>query len=166
MAVPARFVKLARILNKLSVLGVVSLILLIVSAISLILFFSFELKKIDASVKLLKNEISSLEKSEQKLIFVKDKLGKIASIRSLESAESEIIQFKKLNEILSASSGSVFTKIDIGSTKTEVSLSSIDSQSLAFVLGSFTDLKDYGKITLSSLSFNLSSGFLSSFIIE
>ena len=166
MAVPARSVKLVRIINKVSILGVILLILSSVSAIILFLLFSNELKKVDNSVTSLKNEISSLEKSEQKLYLVKDKLGKIAYVKSLSSAEDDLIQFKDLNESLSFASDSGFTQVDIGSKKTEVSLLSSNSDALSEVLNTLANLTNYRKIILSSLGFNPSSGFISSFIFE
>ncbi|AKM83465.1 hypothetical protein A2422_01160 [Candidatus Woesebacteria bacterium RIFOXYC1_FULL_31_51] len=166
MAVPAGSLKFVKVLNKLSILGVISLILLTISAITLFVFYSIELKKVNSSVASLKNEISSLEKSEQKLILVKDKLGKIAYVKSLDSAENEINRFKKINEIVSVSSDSAFTEVSIGSSKTEVSLISGNSTSLTSILESVANLKDYGKIILSSLGFNPTSGFLTSFIFN
>lgn len=166
MAVPVKSVKLAKTLNKLSIVGVILLILSVISAIVLFFFFSSDLKKTNASVATLKNEISSLEKSEQKLILVKDKLEKISYIKSLSSAENDINQFKSINEIVLSASNSAFTEISVGSSKTEISLSTPDSSSLSLILSSFTNLKDYAKITLSSLGFNSTSGFLSSLIFE
>ena len=65
MAVPAGSLKFVKVLNKLSILGVISLILLTISAITLFVFYSIELKKVNSSVASLKNEISSLEKSRK-----------------------------------------------------------------------------------------------------
>lgn len=166
MAVPAKSLKLVKVLNKLSIVGAVILVLSIIVAISGFIFFTISFKKVDASVASLKNDISSLEKSEQKLILVKDKLNKIAYIRSLPSADNDISEFQKLNEIISVSSDSAFTGVNIGSNKTELSLASKDSTSLSLVLDSISNLKNYVKITLSSLGYNPTSGFLSSLIFE
>lgn len=166
MAIPVKSVKFAKLLNKLSIVGVLLLILSVISAIVLFIFFSSDLKKTNAAVIALKNEISSLEKSEQKLILVKDKLDKISFVKSLSSAENDINQFKSINDIVLSASNSSLTEISIGSSKTEISFSTPDSSSLALILGSFTNLKDYAKITLSSLGFNSQSGFLSSLIFE
>lgn len=166
MAVPARSVSFAKGLNKLSFVGVILLSLLIIITISLFLFYSAEFKKVNAIVASLKDQVLLLEKSEQKLILIKDKLGKINYVKSLPSSENNINQFKKLNEIVSLSSDSAFTEIDIGSVKTEVSLFSKDSTALSSVLSSFVEIKDYIKITLSSLGFSPLSGFSSSLIFE
>ncbi len=166
MAVPAKSIKIAKILNKLSLVGAILLTLSVIVAISSFLFFSSELKKIDVQVGSLKDEISLLEKSEQKLILVKDKLGKVAYVTSLPSAEQDINLFKELNGITSDSSGSVLTEISIIPNKIEVSLSSGDSTALSSALRSFVNLKDYIKITLSSLGFKPSSGFLSNLVFE
>lgn len=166
MAVPAKSVKLAKVLNKMSIVGVILLILTTVLAIFFFVLFSIELKKVDSSIIALKNEVSSLEKTEQKLILVKDKLGKISYVQSLDSAENEIIEFQKLNDIVNSASDSSLTEINIDLNKTEVSLTSANSDSLSSVLGLFSTIKDYGKIILTSLGLNQTSGFLSSLIFE
>lgn len=166
MAVPAKSVKLAHFLNKISTFGVISIIIFVVLTIFIFIFSSVELKKTENSLKSLKNEIASLERSEQKLILVKDRLEKISYIKSLNSAEDDISNFKNLNESLSLASGSSFTQVDIGSSKTELSLVANNSDSLISALGLFYNLKEYQKIILTSLVFNLKSGYISSFLLE
>ena len=165
MAVPAKSVKLAKIVDKFSTLGVILLILSIISVVFMFIIFTNEFKNVDNSVKSLTNEISSLEESEQKLILVKDRLEKISYIQTLASAEKDITQFKDLTEKLSFASGSGFTQVDIGSSKTETSLTLNNSNSLASFIDTLSKL-EYKKIILSSLGYDLSSGFKTSVIFE
>lgn len=166
MAVPAKAVNLARILNKVSTIGALALIVVVVVLISALVYYNIEYRKSVTNVNSLKTKIVELERSEQKLILAKDKLSKIAYIKKIDSVDDELISFMEFKSLISSPSGSAFTEISIDPVKTETSLTFLDSLNLGNALKSLSTLVNYKRIILSSLGYNSSSGFLVSLIFD
>ena len=166
MAVPARAVKITKIITKISTVATIFLILITLVLTSIFFYYSLEDKKIAGSVEDLKSSISKLEKNEQKLILAKDRLDKITTVQNLKSIDQEIIRYQKFAEAVKSSSGSAITEANLNSKGTEVSLLSFNSESLAQVLVPLSKLLDYKIITLLSLGYNPGTGFISSLLLE
>ena len=166
MTVPTKTVKLVKILNKISIIGAIFLILIILIFISGLIYYNIEYKKSVSNVNTLKDKIITLEKSEQKLILAKDKLSKIAYIKSIDAVDDELTNFIELKSLVSSPSASTFTEISIDPKKTELSLTFPNSLDLSGALKSLPTLTKYKRIVLSSLGYSKNSGFLVSLILE
>ena len=166
MTVPARVVRLVKLLNKISVIGSILLITLIIVTISALIYYNINYKKSVANVEVLKTKIADLEKSEQKLVLAKDKLSKIVYIKSINSVDNELINFQDFKDSMSSSSGTAFTEISIDPIKTETSLVFQNTEELSNTLAMIQKLTKYKSVILSSLGFNLSSGYLISLVFR
>ena len=166
MTVPARVVKFAKLLNKISIIGSILLIIMIITAISGLVYYNLSYKNSVVNVDILKKKVADLEKSEQKLVLAKDKLSKIAYIKSINSVDDELTNFQNFKDSISSSSNTTFTEISIDPVKTETSLVFNNSNDLSSALETLQKTTKYKSIILSSLGFNLSSGYLISLIFH
>lgn len=165
MTVSAKTIALSKTLNKISIFGAVLLIILIMAVISGIVYYNIEYKKVSSSINVLKEKIVKLEKSEQKLILIKDKLSKIAIIKKIDSVDDELSSFQNFQSLITDSSVSAITEVSITPQKTETSLLINNSDSLFNIFKKIITLPKYNKIVLSSLGFT-STGYLVSLVFE
>lgn len=165
MAVPPKTVKLLKTLNKISTVGTILLITMVIILISILVYFKIDSDKVNADIKSLKISITELESSEQKLILAKDRLDKIAIIKSLPSVREDIINFKNINSLISTASGSALLEATIDESKTQLSITSVDSNSLASILAPLSNLTYLKNMILTSLGFGQTSGFISDILI-
>lgn len=164
LSVPADTMRIIKVFNKISVFSVILLIIVTLLVTFLFVFFSDQYKKVNASVETLTNEISLLQKSEQKLFFVKKRLGEIADVKSSVSVEKDIVHFKSLDSSVSSITDSKFADVEIKPGEISTALSLPDSDTFSAILELFSNLKDYQKVIMSSLGFSSGSGFSSSFV--
>lgn len=160
MAVPVRAVKIAKILNKLSLIVVIILILTSIIIGSIFFYYSTQNIKINRNISSSKDKITKLEKSEQKLVLAKDRLSKIEVIQKIKSVGDEVKRYQKFSSIVSASNGSIITEADLSSKGSEVSILSLNTDSLSQIITPISNLLDYNKIVLSSFEYNPSSGIV------
>lgn len=165
MAVPASAVKVAKLLNKISIVAVILLIVISISIAGFFYYYSTEVTKQNSRITTLKNNIEALIRNEQKLVLAKDRLSKISVVQKAKSVGDEVSRFKKFSESLS-SSGSVITEANLSSKGTEVTILSQNSESLELVLKPLSRQTDYKTIVLSSLGFNSGTGFVSTINLE
>lgn len=166
MAVPARAVRITKIINKVSTVAALLLIIFIFVVGSLIFYFTFENKKLTQNIGALKLGISALEQNEQKLVLAKDRLAKIAVVRLEKNVYEEVSKYQIFSNIISSSQGSSVTEASITPKGTEVTVVSKDSFSLSEVLTPLSKTIDYKRIILSYLAFNSGSGYISSILLE
>lgn len=166
MTVPTRIVNLSKLIYKVSIIGTIALILIVITLISSLVYFNIQYRNSIANTNILKTKITDLEKSEQKLVLAKDKLSKIVYIKSINSVDNELINFQDFKNSISGSSGTTFTEISIDPIKTETSLVFQNTEDLSNTLGMIQKLTKYKSIILSSLGFNLSSGYLISLVFR
>lgn len=149
--------KFANLLKKITTLGFVLFILAItvVGAYYLINYFT-----ISSSVNkqtILKEQIKSLEQTEQKVFLAKDRLDKIKTALNIESADKNL---EKLENFYSAIAGTVtISEADITSKKTEISVVARNSSFLTTFLGNLTTSDLFKTINLTSFGFNSSNGY-------
>lgn len=165
MAVPARAVKLAKVINKVSIISVIVLMITSLAVAGLFFYYSSQSTAQAERINLLKTKISNLQKNEQKLVLAKDRLAKIDVVQKAKSVDSEVTRFKKFSDLVS-SSGSVISEANLNSKGTEVSVLSLDSSSLSNILKPLASFSDYKTIVLSSLGYNPTTGFMSTIVLS
>lgn len=165
MTVSVKTVALSKTLNKISIFSTILLIVLIMAVISGIIFYNIEYKKVSNNINILKEKIVKLEKSEQKLILIKDRISKIAIIKKSDSVDNELASFQNFQNVITDGSAFAITEVSITPQKTETSLLINNSESLFNIFKKIVALPKYNKIILSSLGFT-SSGYLISLVFE
>ncbi|EKE05790.1 MAG: hypothetical protein ACD_19C00176G0012 [uncultured bacterium] len=167
MTVPTKIVVLAKVLNKISIIGTIFLILAAIGLISGLLYFNSQYKKTISNIDSLKVKITDLEESEQKLILAKNKLSKIAYIRSINSIDNELDNYNALkNQILINSVSFDTAEVIFDPNKTETSFKFSDTTNLSNALTTLSKFDKYKKIILTSLGYNTTSGYLINLIFS
>ena len=174
MVVPTKLVKLAKTLNKISTAGSIFVILVAAVIISGLVYYNSIHSTNLANLEVLKQKVVDLESNEQTLILAKDKLSKIGYIRSLDSVDNELTSFKEFQSLTVSSASSSLSEVVIDPKKTELSMSFSDTFGLQNVLKIISTLSNdtpgqnsgYEKITLSSLVYNIKSGYLMTLIFN
>lgn len=166
MAVPARAVKLAALVSKISIVLVILLILISLGFAVSVFFLSQESAKVANSVDALKLKISELEQNEQKLVLAKDRIEKITIVKKASSVNDEVTKYKAFSNLLLTATGSTVSEANISSKGTEVVVVSTDSSSLASLLRPLAELSNYKNIVISSLGYSSATGFLSSLMLS
>lgn len=166
MAVPARAVKFAKVISKVSIISSIVLLLVILGLGSYYIYLSLEDKKITQSVNGLKNRISALSQNEQKLILAKDRLSKITSVKKAKSANNEVTNYQKFINQISGSGEFQITEANLTTKGTEITLVSQNSSNLTGILKALDEIKGYQRVIISSLAYNQGSGFVANFLFE
>lgn len=160
LTVPPSVVKLTKLINKFSIIAVVSLILTSLAMISLFVYFSLNLKNLDSSNLSLKETVSSLEKTEQQLALTKDKLSKILLVRSLDSADINFENYKEFKTVTAEFPDISLGETEINSKGMEVSISSNNTSSFIGFLKKLGDFSKFPNASISSLNFSPEKGLL------
>lgn len=157
---------LQRILRTIRMLGVVGLGIFIIFGIVLIGFFVFrsiQLNTRDSQNSGLKSRISTLETSETKMVLLKDRIAKIKTLLNVPTA---LANLDNVNLALSSlASDTTINELNISTAKISLSLNFKNSNEIAVFLKSLSDTKAFKTVTISSFSFNPTSGYLISIVI-
>lgn len=151
---------LSSILKVTRALGIISVALLLVFAISVSVFFiisSLTLKGLNSDVDSLKGRISSLEKSEQQIVLLKDRLSKIKTVLGLANASETIVQVNPYLSNLPANSGVKELSVDPGAATFTVEFSS--TSDLANFLDRLSSVTEFKSVSLTSFNYSSLGGY-------
>lgn len=145
-------------------IALIGFLLLILASLVIAGYLVYALFRVRLSVnneEALKSEIGSFQQTEQGLFLIKNRLSRIKSVLAKESANDQITKLSGLLQALPPD----FRVLEIQVTSQKVTLSLIFFSSDSF--GNFykrlIDLKLYSSVSLKSLSFNPSAGYLATF---
>lgn len=166
MAVPARAVKMAKLISKVSIVGSIVLLIIVLALGSYYIYLNLEDRKITQNVNNLKQSISNLSQNEQKLILAKDRLAKIAIVRKAKSANSEISKYQNFLSQVSGLVGLQITEASLNVKGTEITLTVDNSFNLSTILRILSEIIGYQRVVVSSFAYNPGSGFVANILFE
>lgn len=151
-------VKLAAVIKKISIL--LGLFLVFVTLLGIIItpLLSNEVNNSIKRQSALKQNIRSLEGTEQKLFLIKDRIEKIKSITSKVSLEDSLNSLNNFLTSLPANASIQSVKMD--GTITSFSVLSKDSVGMASFLNSIVTKGLYKNLTLTGFVFTADKGYL------
>lgn len=150
--------KLALIIKKITFYAGGIFLLGALAAIALIFFLTSQLKTSLAKEDSLKQNIASLQKTEQQLFIIKDRISKIKQAESGSLADAS---FVKVDSILSNLPPNLsVNSIEIDSTKTKFSVLSKDSLGMASFLNNLINSGVFKNLTLNNFTFMPDQGYL------
>lgn len=158
---------LTRVGNTLSSLVIAGFVVFFVfglGEIALIIINSFQIGNLTNRQNQLRENIKSLEQTEQRLILVSDRVDKAKIIYEGESVGKAIDNLFKL--ILSFPGGVTLSAVETDSKKTSLSINSTDSTPLAQFMSGLVSGNFFENIRLSSFTFNPSTGYLVTFDVS
>ena len=159
LSVPKSVSKLTKSLNSLSTLLFVLTVLTGLLILGSYFFFSNEMNKLNTDNERLKTEIANLNKNEQSLMLVKDRLTKIATIKKMNSANKGMANFKTILTFLQSVPDVVFNEISFDSKKVDASFLAKSSDTLTSFLSFLVEPLGFKRIVLSSLGYSSVGGY-------
>jgi hypothetical protein len=147
-------------------IGIVSLVVVVISAIGLIGFFvfiSFQLRSSNTRQEQLKANIKSLEQTEQRLVLTKDRIKNANKVLAKETAAGALEDLTSLFSNLPE--GVQIREAQISAEKTEMSLIATSSFGLGQSLASILATDYYKSIKLSSFAFNANVGYVLTLVL-
>lgn len=150
-------VKFAEGLKKLIPIFVGIFVIASVLSAVLLVFLTSEINSSHSRQSSLKQDITSLQKTEQQILLIKDRIGKINSLNSNTDAADT---FANLDKTFSAlPSGVNVSTVEITSDKTKFSVVSKDSLGMATFLNSIVTSGLYKSLILVQFSFTPGTGY-------
>ena len=152
----ASVTKLAGALKRITIGGLIIFCFIVFLAIGYLIYLDLESRKVAANNESLQKSIKSLEKTEQKLFLIKNRLSLIKGLKNEQALTSEL---DGLTQILGGpDNGLAITRVEttVGFIKTFGTSSTL--QGFENFLEEVLVNPDYKTVTLKSLSFNQISG--------
>ena len=154
----AGFIKSAGILRRLVTLGFAVFVIIAMGIVGFFIFNSLSIRNSDNKQSELKNSIKSLEQTEQGMVLVKDRIGKVQQVNALPSSAEESAN---LSTIFSQASGlGTLTEAIIEKEKLDTTFSVSSSSALTQLLATIVTGENYKRVELMSFSFNPNVGYL------
>jgi hypothetical protein len=151
-------IKLSANLKKIALLGVVILFISLTLSLGAYLFFSQRVSSTLTEQENIKVQIKTMEKTEQRLVLVKDRLGKIGSVYRSPRANDEV---EKLNTVSSLFPENTFVEeVDLNENNANVAISSATLDNVTIYLASVISSGNYTKVNLESLEFDPEKGYV------
>lgn len=149
-------IKLSKNLRRYSFLGLIIFVIALMVMGGIQIALTIRQRSLDNKKNTLESQIKALEATEQKLVLVKDRLGKIEKILSTDETSTSVDAFSlfanNLPEGVSIESVSIDKKSAIVSLKTD------SSQNLSRLFGVISSI-GYKKVILTSFSYNIDTGY-------
>lgn len=157
---------LAKTVKAVKMLNVIFLSGFLIFALGLGAFFIFNnirLRNINADVESLKSEAANLQKSEQQMVLLKDRLSKIKTVRKTPTAWTNLTNIQTL--ISSVGPNTFVSELNADSNKIDMSVLFRTNSDLAAFIKNLTETKVFKGITLTTFGFNPANGYLAVFHI-
>lgn len=152
---------LNRILKVSRMLGVILLAGFLIFGLGLAAFFiisSVQLSGLNSGNTDLKNQITTLETSEQKIVLLKDRIGNIKKVQSIPTF---LTNLGNIEPVLAAvTAGSSVSELDIDPTKVSTTINFKSNGDLTTFITSVTKQSVFKSILLSAFGYNPASGYL------
>ncbi len=140
--------------------GVILIALFLVFAVGTVAVFvisSVTLKNLNADIDKTTKQISASETSEQQIVLLKDRVGKIKIVQDLPSAFNNLIAIEPFLPITSPDSE--VNELSVDSQKIALSLSFKSNDSLSSFLNTLSSSKALKSVIVSSLSLSPLVGY-------
>jgi Tfp pilus assembly protein PilN len=146
---------------------VIGYVLLVISAAALtgtLYYLSNESKNLGSNKIALQQELKNLEKTEAKIVLLKDRVGKAEQILSSNSTSSSIDTLKTLNE--KVPSGITLGKVSLAGKNATIEVGTVDSTSMANFINFLLTSGLYHNVTLRSFGYMENTGYSLSFSMD
>lgn len=160
-AVSAPVGKILKATRRINLILVSLFIVFVLAVGGFFIYLTIQLGNYNSSVENLKEELKSRQTSEQQIILVKDRLGKIKQAKNSPNVYDKVVAVEELLAFLGSDSS--LTELDLTTQKIEMSVLFRSNSSLK----SFFDLLKlsggFKSVVLTSFGYNPASGYLVAF---
>ena len=155
---------LGKIVKSIRMLNVILLSAFIIFALGLGAFFVFtsiQLNSVNNSSNNLKAQISTLETSEQAMVLLKDRIGKIKSAQNVAGAKTNVANLGPFLSQVGPSSS--LQELDVDSQKIDLSVIFRTNSDMTSFFKALLASTLFKSVTLSTFGYNPASGYLTTF---
>lgn len=152
---------LARALKTIRALGVILLAVFIMFIVGVSAFFIFEsinLKNITNDMSDLGNQIKAQETSEQQIVLLKNRIGKIVILQKQPNSSKNLSAIEPFLATLPGNTP--INELNVDSQKITLSLTFKSNSALSTFFSSLNNTSSFKSVVLSSFGFNPVSGYL------
>lgn len=156
---PSRKVyKLAAVVKRVDMILLAVFLVVLVLGIGLVEYFKSQINSSVARQQVLTTNIQNLQSTEQKVFLIKDRVEKIQTVFNMPD---RVAEFENINTVLNNLPDNVSVySVAIDSSRTEFSVLSQDSLSMARFLDSLVASGYYKNFTLNGFVFSPDRGYL------
>jgi Tfp pilus assembly protein PilN len=151
---------LGSVLKTVRALGVIGIVTFLIFGIGVGVIFiisSITLNGVNASITKLTSEVSAQQKSEQQVILIKDRLGKIVLIQRLPNSLTNQIAAQPFLDKLSTAS--FVNQMSIDAKAVDITATLKTSSDLATFIDSFQSSDVFKSVKLTSFNFSPTVGY-------
>ncbi|MBI3443679.1 hypothetical protein HY008_03330 [Candidatus Woesebacteria bacterium] len=156
LAPKSELVKIANFIKLVGFAGIV--VFLVVFAIGVGIFFLIrtQIETSGRKISELKGQVTRQERTEQGLVLLKDRIGKVKVVRDSD-IENKLTKLERLT--ISLPNEITFSKVTVGEDKSEIAISAPNSIALTVFLNNLISLNLFEGVKLKSLSFVAARGY-------
>lgn len=150
---------LGSILKATRALGIISIGVFIAFTIGVSAFYlisNITLNGLNSDIDSLKGQIGSLEKSEQQIILLKDRLAKVKTVLGVASASDVVTG---VDPYVSNIPGGTLDELGVDATSANFSITFTSNKDLANFLTKLSTSTNFKNITMTSFTYGPSSGY-------
>lgn len=149
-----------KVLKATRALGVIAMALFFVFALAVSAFFiisTITINNLNSDVNSLKSQVTAQQTSEQQIVLVKDRIGKIKTVLATPDALKNLTA---INTYISGLSGTTaLTDLSIDPLKVDMSLTFRTNADLTNFMTQISQDKNFGSIALTSFGFAAATGY-------
>ncbi|HET7098791.1 MAG TPA: hypothetical protein VFI61_00995 [Patescibacteria group bacterium] len=158
--------KLGSLLKGVRAMGIILLALFLVFILGvggIFVVSTISLRSTNASLDQLKVQISSQEKTEQKLVLLKDRIKNIGVVNAKPGSLKSLNSIEPL--LLTLSPDSTVTELNIDPVKVSLTINFRSNQDLSDFFENITKSEQFKSVILSSFGYNPGTGYLAGITI-
>lgn len=148
---------LLKTIRALSVIGAGAFLVFLVGVGAYFLVSTLSLNALNTSITSLKNQVSTQEKTEQQVVLLKDRLGKISSIESIPGPLPNLMMMRTLLAPLSGNT--LISQMQVEAKGTDLTLNIKSNSDLAAFFDAIKNSDNFKSVYLTTLSLNPSTGY-------
>ena len=157
-------IRLATGLKTIVLVGFVILIVVTGGLVAYLTFTSFEIKTLHEKEEQLKQQISALNESEQRLVLLKDRLEKINLVLNSDSSNQEVDKLISLYSLVPSEMR--INQLEISPNNTRTDLLATNSLDLTQFMANLVVSDLYSLIKLTTFGFNPRTGYSVAFEMQ
>lgn len=150
--------KLSENLKKMALLSVLVLLISVTLSLGAYLFYGQRVSSSLANQEKLKTEIKAMEKTEQRIVLVKDRLSKINLISANPRANDEVVTLDFVSKLFP--DGTLVEGFELDDGKANIAISSERLSEIATYLASVISSGKFKQVNLVSLLYSPLKGYV------
>ena len=151
---------LGKILKAVRMVGVIGLAFFLVFGLGISIYFivsTITFNALKSETNSLKEQVKTLQTTEQQIVLLKDRIGKINMALGLPEAIKNLIAIEPFISNLSSSAS--LNQLEIDPQKIELSLQFRSTADTSAFIKSLSDMKDFRSVVLTSFGYDSTNGY-------